>query len=143
MSDLYIPAASVAADTKTSKGYGISAGAITAGQVVWLDTGLSPNLLRLAQATSLVQAANVVGVALDSAAGPNQAIAYATGGNVILPGTVAGSSLVPGSVYVLSTNPGGIAPSTDPGTATFITVLGIATSATTLQLGINPVAAPR
>jgi hypothetical protein len=146
MADLVItPSGVLAASASTAKAYGLAGTVITAGQAVYLDTNISPNVLRPASGSVLVQAQNVVGIALDSAAGSAQPIAYATAGDVTLP-TSGGGTLSTGTTYVLSkAAAGGIAPSTDPtaGTATFISVLGLATSPTNLRVAINPIAAPR
>ncbi len=145
MADLNVSATGVvAANSNTNKAYGIAGEAVSAGQVVYLDP--TSNLIHPAQGTALVQAQNVVGVALDSTAGSGQPLSYATAGDVTLPTSGAGSIVVGGSVYVLSTaTAGGIAPSTDPaaGTATFITVLGLATNPANLRLNIIALGAPR
>jgi hypothetical protein len=147
MAELNIDLTSVlAANANTVKAYGTAAEVIKAGQVVYLDTSATPNLLRLARANNATQAKNVVGIALDSAAGSAQPLAYATAGDVTFTTSGSGSQLVTGNVYVLGTaTAGGIAPSTDPaaGTATFITLLGLATSPTNLRISIAPTGAPR
>jgi hypothetical protein len=146
MSELSISATGVvAANTETVTAYGTAGTAISAGQAVWLDSTVSPNLLFPAQATVQTQAQNLVGIALDSAAGSAQPIAYASAGEVILP--LNGGSVLPtGTTYVLSTAvAGGIVPSTEPaaGTASFISVLGLAISPSHFRVSINALGAVR
>jgi hypothetical protein len=147
MADLNITFTGVAAaNANTAVAYGLADALIKAGQVVRLDTSVTPNLIRLAAGTAQAQAQNVVGIALDTTSGSAQPIAYATAGDVILPTSGAGGTLISGLVYVLSMNgAGSIAPSNDPPVAstTFITPLGLALNATTLRLNITPLGAPR
>jgi len=143
MPALTINAAGVAAaNTNTVTATALAGAAISAGQVVWLDTSSSPSVLRLAQATSQTQAINVVGVALDSAAGANQSISYATSGDILLPTTGVNTSLTSGSVYVLGNNPGDILAAIEL-TAGYATLLGLAMNSTTLRLNTSTVGAPR
>src|SRR5260370_2145273 len=88
----------LATNASTTIAYGTADRAITAGKVVYLDRGVTPNLIRPAQGNSQAQAQSVVGIALDSSAGSAQPIAYATSGDVTL-----GGVLNAGSVYVLGT----------------------------------------
>jgi len=147
MADLNIISAAVdAANADTVTAQGFADAAVNAGQVVWLDTSVSPNLLRLARANTKTQAQAVAGIALNSAAGSMQPLTYATAGDVLLPTSGAGSVLVSGSVYVLSTaTAGGITPANDPvaGASTFISLLGVAASPNILRLNITPLGATR
>ncbi len=146
MTDLIITASGVlAANANTVKAQGLSGSAISAGQVVWLDTAQTPNLLKLAQANGAtnVVARSVVGIALNSTSGGSQQLTYATAGDIILP-TTGGTVLTSGSVYVLSAaNAGGIAPANDPSTATYATLLGVAISPTILRVSLSPLGATR
>jgi hypothetical protein len=47
------------------------------------------------------------------------------------------SAFTVGQVYVASTNAGGIAPYADLGSGDYVTILGVATTATNLKLSIN------
>ncbi|CAG1014753.1 hypothetical protein ANRL4_05298 [Anaerolineae bacterium] len=135
MSDLNITAASVVpADTSTTIARGTAGGSITAGQVVYADPADNYRI-KPAQATDEDEANNVVGIALNGAYS-GQPIAYATSGDVTF-----NSAFTAASLYVLSgENAGGIAPSADLDDSTntwYGVVLGIATSATNLRLGIT------
>jgi len=150
MPDLNITSSGVAvANSSAVKAYGTSEAAISAGQVVYADPASTPpGLLKPAQgnsASGTVPAMNVVGIALDTAAGSGQPIAYVSSGDVILPTTGSGSVLVQGSVYVMSAaNPGGITSANDPAAGTsYLTSLGLAVSPSTLRVNINPVGAVR
>lgn len=136
MAELSITASNVvAANANTAKAYGIAGTVITAGQAVYLD---SNNFIQPARANTQIQAQSLVGIALDSAAGSAQPIAYAVSGDVTL---APGSVMVAGSVYVLSTGvAGGIYSANDPvaGASTFISIIGVATTTNNLRLGIQP-----
>lgn len=141
MPDLFVtPNGVAAANSSTSTTSGLAAGTVMAGQVVYLDTN---GLLHPASGTVQAQAQAVVGIALDSALGSAEPLTYATAGDVLLP--TSGTVLTAGSTYVLSPNPGNIASANDtpPGTASFITLLGVATNAATLRLSIAPLGAVR
>lgn len=140
MADVSITASNVlAANVSTVSTTGTAAQAINAGQVIYLSS--SDSLLRLAQATNQANSQAVVGIALDNAAGSAQPISYVTAGDLIV-GT--SSTLTTGTTYVVSAaNAGGIAPSTDPSTGNYITVLGVAVSPTILRVVINPIGGAR
>lgn len=84
---------------------GIAGANILSGQVVYVDPNAN-GLLKPAQANVQLQAANVVGIAVDNAA-PGQPLTYATGGDLILQTSGTGSTLMSGSVYVLSAGTAG------------------------------------
>lgn len=165
MPDLNIVPGSVAQITNSGSGTiptvtarGIAGAAITPGQVLYADPTAS-NTLKPAQATVALQAANVVGIALGSAA-LNQPLTYATGGDILLPtagtGTGGGTVLLSGSVYILSAGTAGNLISTaDPAIASvgggtvFSSVIGLgngtatATITSTLRLNLIPAAASK
>ncbi len=128
MADLVVVAANVQPTGSTVTRRGIAAVAITAGDSVYVDSSGEIDLCENDQ--TAVEAA-CRGVALNDAAA-NQPVEYATGGEVNM-----GSILSAGQVYVVGAGAGGIAPEADPGTGNFVTVIGVATSATNLKLGIN------
>ncbi len=156
MSDLNITQSGVAVVTTstatqipTVTATGTAGGTILPGQVVYADPSVN-GVLRAAQANNILQAANVVGIALGSAA-PGQPLSYAFSGDVILP-TSAPGTLVSGVVYVLSaTNAGSLTPTQDSlASGNYVTVVGmgngtVAGSATTsiFRLSLIPVAAPK
>lgn len=123
----------------TATARGIAAGSVTPGQVVYADPTAN-NVLKLAQANSQLQAANVVGIALGSAA-PNQPLTYAVSGDVALTTTPA---LTSGSVYVASHGTaGGIGSPFDLVAGDFVSVLGVANGTAAIRLGIIPAGAVR
>ena len=129
MADLSITAADVKKTDTTLIAEGIAGGTITAGQPVYKDSTAS-NKLKAADADVLASAA-AVGIALHGASN-DQPLKYAIGGNLTL-----SSVMTAGAVYVVSTNAGGIAPVADLGSGDYVTLLGIATSATNLKISIS------
>src|SRR5258708_1867019 len=81
---------------------GTAGGSVLPGQVVYADP-TAGNLIKpaLANSSGQLQAQNVVGIALGSAA-PNQPVTYATGGDITLTSTGTNTTLMSGSVYVIS-----------------------------------------
>jgi hypothetical protein len=133
MADLTITAGNVkATNANTSISRGIAGTAVNAGQVVYADPADSYKL-KPALSSNQTQAQNVVGVALNTAAA-DQPLAYATAGDVTV-----GSVLTNATVYVLGSAAGALSPSADLDASTnarYGTVVGIATSATNLRVGI-------
>jgi hypothetical protein len=136
MSDLLVTSNSVvAANANTVIARGTAGAQVNAGQAVWADPSASYQL-KPAQATNQTQAANIVGIALNTA-GNGQPLAYATGGDITLPTSGGGTTMIQGGAYVLSAaNSGGIAPVADLTTGNWVTLLGVATSATNFRLGL-------
>jgi len=145
MADLNVTAAGVlAANSNTVIATGYSGTVISAGQVLWLNGTANPPVLAPASGSFQVQAANVAGIALDSAAAANQLISYAVSGSVILPTSGVGSVLTNGSAYVLSSGTAGnliAANDSTLQTGNYITFVGMAVNPTTLLVNIAPVAA--
>jgi hypothetical protein len=135
MADISFTAANVVATSSaTVKASGTSGEAINIGQGVYLDP--ADGRIKKAQANSAspTHAPNIVGVALDTVAGANQPITYATAGDVTF-----GSGLTQGQVYVVSAAAaGGIAPYSDLVATNFVAFLGVAISSTVLRLGLIP-----
>jgi len=129
MADLTITAADVKKTDSTLIAEGIAGGTVTAGQPVYKDSTAS-NKLKAADADVLASAA-AVGIALHGASA-DQPLKYAIGGNLTL-----SNVMTAGAVYVVSINAGGIAPVADLGAGDFVTLLGIATSATNLKISIS------
>lgn len=130
MADLSITAASVAAgDSYVTC---IAAAAVTAGQVVYKDpiTGK----FGLADCNSgTVAARTPYGIALNSAPGAGQPLSVQPRGAI-----TPGATLTPGEAYYLSANPGAICPVGDLTSGMYPTILGIAVSASVLNLDIQP-----
>lgn len=107
----------------------LAAVAITQGQSVYLDTTVSPNVWRLAQAVAgaVTTANGIVGIAM-STSQAGQPVDVATGGSPIVGAGAAPSN---NTLYCISPNAGGIAPLADliiAGVGTPITVLGFGNS---------------
>tara|TARA_R110000868_G_scaffold32425_3_gene117959 strand:- start:1657 stop:2076 length:420 start_codon:yes stop_codon:yes gene_type:complete len=129
MVDITITAASVVPGSDAVKTSGIALSTITAGQVVYRD----PTTLKFAPAdTDSATAAirDVFGIALNGAAA-NQPVSVQTSGTL-----TAGGTLLPGMTYVLSGTAGGFAPVADIANGDYTVVIGVATTAAILKLGI-------
>lgn len=129
MADISITATSVVKGALTTLNEGIAGATITAGQPIYKDPSAG-YVLKPGQATSSV-AANVTGIALNGGA-VGQTIKFATLGKY-----TPGGTFVVGQVYVVSATAGGIAPYADLVTGNYVTVLGIATTASELDLLIH------
>ena len=101
---------------------------MTAGQPVYADTTAS-NKLKACDADVLASS-KVIGIAMHGAS-DGQPLQYCYGGNLTF-----NSAFTVGQVYVASVNAGGIAPYADLASGDFVTVIGVATTATNLKIGI-------
>jgi hypothetical protein len=104
--------------------HGVLGGTVTAGMPVRLSSGTY-----IAATDASAVGADVVGIALTGGA-ISQPFTYQKGGNINL-----GATLAVGKVYVLSTA-GAICPVDDIAGSEFVTVLGIATTASIFKMGI-------
>jgi len=129
MADLAPAAANVVADYQAKIKTGVAGEALSAGETVYIDS-TDDDELKLAKHDGTEVEAQAVGIvladALDAAA-----VTYITEGELAL-----GSILTAGVVYGLSATYGAVAPITDTGSADYVTVLGVAKSAGTLQVKI-------
>ena len=130
MADLVITAANVQPGASARTKTGTSGATITAGQVVYLDP--TDGAFKLADNNSATAAVrSPAGIALHGAsAGQPLTIAYSGA-------VVAGATLTAGVAYYLSDTPGGICPVADLASGEYATLLGLATSASTLNIGIQ------
>ncbi len=128
MADITITATSVAAGANAVTAPGIAGAAITAGQVVYLDS--SDNRLKLADANSATAVArSPYGIALNGAAS-GQPVTVLTKGKITI-----GATITAGTAYYLSNTAGGICPVADvTGTGTYPTIIGIANSTSVLDV---------
>jgi len=125
MANLAITATSVVASGNSVQRTKLANAAITAGQVVYLDS--ATDKVGLADNNSATAAIRTVfGIALNGGAA-NQPIVVHIGGSLTIGATVA-----KGVAYYLSDTPGGICPVADLASGEYPTVLGIATSTTVL-----------
>lgn len=132
MADLSITAASVVADPSASRVSGQAGEAIAAGKAVYLSS-TSKKWMLADSNSSTAEAKKAGGIALNGAA-LNQPLAVCTGGPVTM-----GATLVPGDPYYLSETPGGIQPAADLGAGENVCQLGLAISASVLNVAIqNP-----
>lgn len=131
MTDISITAANVVVSgTGQGRASGTAGGAITAGQAVYLDP--TTHKWTLADADSATPAArHAGGIALNSAS-LNQPVNVLTSGAVTIGGT-----LTAGVAYYLSGTAGGICPVADVGAGEYVCILGVATSASVLNVDIQ------
>lgn len=128
MTDIVITPANVArvdGSTQTK----LAGVAITAGDSVYVD---SSGVLQLCEKDQSVVEAACAGLALNDGA-VGQPITYQVSGNLD-----AGGTLAAGVVYVVGGGPGALAPVADIVTSDFATVIGIATAAGNLKMGLLP-----
>lgn len=130
MADLTITAASVVAGTSAKVASRTAGASVTAGQVVYLDS--ADRKFKLADCDSATVAARTpAGIALHAAAN-GQPLDVLTEGPITI-----GATLTPGVAYYLSGTAGGICPVADLGSGDYPTIIGIATSASVLNVKIH------
>jgi hypothetical protein len=129
MATLTIIPADVQAGAGATVKTGTAGATITAGQVLYKDTE-DDNTLKLADANGAALLRVVAGISLHgSLAG--QPIDYITKGAAFEPG----ATLVVGTAYMLAADvPGGIAPIADAASGDFVTVIGVASSTSVLNI---------
>lgn len=130
MADITVTAANVQPGTGAviDKRYNFGA-TVTAGQAVYLD--LTTNTWKPADNDSSAATAVLGGVALNGGAS-GQPAAVLTGGNYNPGGTV-----VAGTIYCLSSTAGGICPAADLGSGDTVAILGVATSASNINVQLH------
>jgi hypothetical protein len=130
MADLTITAASVLPGTGAKIVEGTAGAAVTAGQVLYLDS--STNTYKLADCNSATAAVrSPAGIALNGAAS-GQPVAVQTAGPITI-----GATLTAGVGYWLSGTAGGIRPVADNTTGDYPVILGLATSTTVINIKIQ------
>jgi len=127
MTDLVITAANVLEGTQARKQTKTAGASITQGQSVFVD---STDQLIPAQKDVDAGTAAAVGIAL-GAAEAGQPVVFQSGGELDV-----GATLVVGETYVVGAAGGGIAPIADVISTEFTTILGVATAAGVLKMGI-------
>lgn len=130
MTDISVTAANVVAMSDDIT-HGTAGATITAGQAVYKDSVTGKYLL--ADNNSATVAARTPGGMSLHGASLNQPLAVQKSGPITIGGT-----LTAGVAYYLSGTAGGICPVADLTTGMYPTILGIATSATVLNLDIQP-----
>jgi hypothetical protein len=130
MADLTITASSVVAGSGAKKVTGTAGASITAGQVVYEDTATSTyKLADNDSATAAVR--SPAGIALH-ASSANQPLTILTKGPITI-----GATTAVGTVYCLSATAGGIAPVADMASGDYVTILGVGTSTTVIDVLIH------
>lgn len=130
MTDLAITASNVVADSKARVLYGSCGETITAGQAVYIAAA-TKKWMRADSNSPEAEVRKAIGIALNGGS-INQPIRVLQRGKITL-----GATLVPGSAYYLSDNPGGICGAADVVAGDYICQLGLASSATVLNLAIQ------
>lgn len=129
MADITVVAASVIQNTGAAD-TGTAGEAIVQGQSLYLKAADS-KLWKADNNAALPEAAVVKGIALNCAS-PGQPVKHAKGGQL-----VPGATLVKGTIYVLSATAGGICPAADLASGNRVSIIGVASSAANLELGIS------
>lgn len=127
MADLVITPANVLEGTAARKQTKTAGAQITQGDSVFID---SSDQMQAAQKDVDAASAAAVGIALNSAEA-GQPVTFQSGGDIDV-----GATLVVGETYVVGAAAGGIAPIVDVVGTEFSTILGIATAAGVLKMGV-------
>ena len=130
MADLVITAASVIQGAGASISNGTAGGTVTAGQPVYQDAA-DADSWKAADANASAATAAVVGIALHASL-DGQPLQILTAGPITI-----GAAVAVGTTYVVSSVAGAICPNLDATTGWYKTILGVATSATVLQVDLN------
>lgn len=128
MADLSITPTSVVKYTSAITKNGIAGETIAAGQALYIAS--ATGLLMKADDTTAAKAA-CVGIALNGGA-INQPIQYLTSG-----GINPGAAVTVGAIYGITDTAGGISLISERATGDFITILGIATTTSRIEVGIK------
>ncbi len=130
MADLAITPANVLAMATASTERSIAGATILAGQVVYKEAATGQ--YKLAGARSGIAEAKIpYAIALDGAA-TGQPLIVLTGGPITI-----GATVVAGTAYYLSHTAGGIKPVADLASTDLVTLIGIATSTTVIDVRIH------
>ena len=129
MADLSFTAANVVADYQAKIKSGVAGEAISAGEAIYVKAA-DDDELWIAKHDGTALEAVAVGIALADAT-DGATVTYITEGELAV-----GSILTAGVVYGLSATYGAVAPITDTGSSDYVTVLGVAKSAGTLEVKI-------
>jgi hypothetical protein len=127
MTDLVITAANVIADPSASRASGTAGEAVSRGKTGYLDP-TSKKWMLADSNSATVAARHPKGIFLNDAA-LNQPVHVHTSGDITI-----GATLTAGARYYQSETPGGIQPEADLATGENVVLIGIAKSATVLQV---------
>jgi hypothetical protein len=141
MSDISVTAANVLAGPNAKKRRGTAGATITAGQTLYEDSADS-NKLKLADCDASAATAKCVGISLHGASN-GQPLEFVEEDDDFTPGaTLSLSDQADTGVYVLSGTAGGIAPMDDLASGDYPVILGVAKSASKMNLKIVRGTAP-
>ena len=129
MADLTVTAASVVAGTNATIDRGTAGATITAGQLLYLDTSVTPSTYKLCDsdsATAIVR--TPVGIALNGASS-GQPLSVLTSGPIN-----PGATVTVGRVYVASDTAGGIMEVGDLEIGDYVSVVGIGTTTSNINV---------
>jgi hypothetical protein len=130
MANLAITAGSVVAGTDAETQSGSFGEAVTAGQAVYKSS--TNKKWMLADSNSVTpEARHAIGIALNGGS-TDQPAKVLTSGDVTI-----GATLTPGTAYYLSDTPGALCPVADVGTGEYVCLIGLAKSATVLDVEIE------
>lgn len=135
MSDVSITAANVLAGANAKKRTGIAGATITAGQAVYEDSSDSFKF-KLADANASAATAKCVGIALHGASSGQPLTIVEEDDDFTPGGTLSISAAADDGVYVLSGTAGGIAPIGDLASGWYPVIVGVAKSASKMNLKI-------
>lgn len=129
MADITVTAANVApgSDAFINKDYNFGA-TVTQGQSVYLDTSTTPPTWKLADADSTATTAAAKGMSLNAGSSGQPAAVQISGGYN------PGGTVAVGTIYVVSGTAGGICPSSDLASGDWVTIVGIGTTTSNIQL---------
>lgn len=130
MADLVITAASVVAGANAVIESGSAGESISAGKAVYRSAATKKYMLADSNSAT-AEVRQSVGIALNGAA-LNQPVSVQKHGDITL-----GATLVAGTAYLLSDTPGGICVLADVGSGEYVCQIGLAKSATTLNVDIQ------
>ena len=130
--DVSITAANVAPSANAVLKRGVAGVAITAGQLLYLES--ATNTLKLADANGAAELRVVCGIAINSAP-VNGPLHYV----VSDPALTLGGTSAKGTIYVLSATAGGIAPAADLTTGWYPPVVAVGVSATVVAFDAGKV----
>lgn len=128
MADIIPVVTSVKAYTGANVSRANAGATITAGQAIYLDS--ADNKLKLTDANAAATA-TCVGVSLNGGA-VDQPIVYIVSG-----GLNPGVAVTVGESYAVSENAGGICPIADVGAGEYVSVIGVATTTSRIEVGLN------
>lgn len=130
MAEIVITPADVQKTSTTAISEGIAGGTITAGMAIYADSAAA-GVLKACDADALASTA-CVGLALHGAAS-GQPLKYATAGDITL-----SSVMTVGRIYLVSqTTAGSLCVDGDILTGDFVTIVGVASTATNLKIQLN------